>query len=96
MGYSGAVAHQLANRMVLETPRLEQSENLMRKVLHDIQFEGFLIPKGWLVRIGIQESQYDAAIFPYPHDFNFDRFLTGSYGPKQYSAFNRNRVWARA
>jgi cytochrome P450 len=80
-------AHQLANRIVLETLRLEQSEYLMRKALHDIQFEGFLIPKGWLVRIGIRESHRDPEIFSNPHEFNPDRFLTGSYGPKQYSPF---------
>jgi cytochrome P450 len=80
-------AHQLAHRIVLETLRLEQSEYLMRKALHDIQFEGFLIPKGWLVRIGIRESHRDPEIFSNPHEFNPDRFLTGSYGPKQYSPF---------
>ena len=71
---------------MLETLRLERSEYLMRKALHDIHFEGFLIPKGWLVRIGIRESHRDAKILN-PHDFNPDRFLTGSYEPKQYSPF---------
>jgi cytochrome P450 len=80
-------AHQLANRIVLETLRLEQSEYLMRKALHDIDFEGFLIPKGWLVRIGIRESHRDAQIFTNPDDFNPDRFLATSIGPKQYSPF---------
>ena len=80
-------AHQLANRIVLETLRLEQSEYLMRKALHDIHFEGFLIPKGWLVRIGIRESHRDAKIFANPHDFNPDRFLTGSYGTQAVFAF---------
>jgi cytochrome P450 len=79
--------YELANRIALETLRLEQSEYLMRKAIHDIRFKGFLIPKGWLVRIGIRESHRDADIFPNPHDFNPDRFLTGSYGPKQYSPF---------
>lgn len=80
-------AHQLASRIVLETLRLEQSEYLMRKALHDIHFGGFLIPKGWLVRIGIRESHRDPEIFANPHEFNPDRFLTGTYGPKQYSPF---------
>ncbi|WNM57241.1 cytochrome P450 [Candidatus Nitrospira allomarina] len=80
-------AHQLGNRVVLETLRLEQSEYLMRKALRDIEFEGFLIPKGWLVRIGIRESHRDADIFPNPNAFNPDRFLTTSIGPKQYSPF---------
>ena len=46
-------AQDLARRVVLETLRLEQSEYIMRKALHDLHFEGFLIPKGWLVRMGL-------------------------------------------
>ncbi len=80
-------AHQLANRMVLETVRLEQSEYLMRKALHDIEFEGWLIPKGWLVRIGVRESHRDPEIFKNPDDYNPDRFLETSYGPMQFSPF---------
>jgi cytochrome P450 len=79
--------HQLAQCIALETLRLEQSEYLMRKALHDIHFEGFLIPKGWLIRIGIRESHRDEEIFAHPHDFNPDRFLTGAYGSRQYSPF---------
>jgi len=80
-------AHQLAHRIVLETLRLEQSEYLMRKALHDIQFEGFVIPKGWLVRICIRESHRDKEIFADPNAFNPDRFCTSPYGSKQYSPF---------
>jgi cytochrome P450 len=80
-------AHQLANRIVLETLRLEQSEYLMRRTLHDIHFNGFLIPKGWLVRIGIRESHRDPGIFADANDFNPDRFASSSYGSKQYSPF---------
>lgn len=80
-------AHKLANGIVLETLRLEQSEYLMRKALHDIQFEGFVIPKGWLVRIGIRESHRDKEIFADPNAFNPDRFCTSPYGSKQYSPF---------
>ena len=91
-------AHQLANRIVLETLRLEQSEYLMRKALHDIHFEGFLIPKGWLVRIGIRESHRDAKIFANPHDLIPIAFLQALTDPSSIRllGFNRNRVWARA
>ena len=68
-------AQDLAHRVVLETLRLEQSEYLMRKALHDLHFEGFLIPKGWLVRIGVRESHRDRAIYEDPHVFNPDRFI---------------------
>ena len=72
---------------MLETLRLEQSEYLMRKALHDLHFEGFLIPKGWLVRIGVRESHRDGAIYDDPHVFNPDRFLANLYGIRQYSPF---------
>jgi cytochrome P450 len=83
----GQSALQLAHRIVLETLRLEQSEYLMRRALHDIHFAGFLIPKGWLVRINIRESHRDATIFANPHDFDPDRFVTTPHGSRQFSPF---------
>ena len=80
-------AQDLAHRVVLETLRLEQSEYLMRKALHDLHFEGFLIPKGWLVRIGVRESHRDRAIYEDPHVFNPDRFIANFQGTGQYSPF---------
>lgn len=80
-------AHKLAHGIVFETLRLEQTEYLMRKALHDVQFEGFVIPKGWLVRIGIRESHRDKDIFADPNAFNPDRFCTSPYGSNQYSPF---------
>ena len=80
-------AQDLARRVVLETLRLEQSEYIMRKALHDLHFEGFLIPKGWLVRIGVRESHRDGAIYDDPHSFNPDRFLANPYRIRQYSPF---------
>lgn len=80
-------AGDLAHRIVLETLRLEQSEYLMRRALRDIHFEGFLVPKGWLVRIGIRESHRDGRIFDQPHAFNPDRFLARVHGTRQYSPF---------
>lgn len=80
-------AHELANRIVLETLRLEQSDYLTRRALRDIPFEGFVIPKGWLLRICIRESHRDKEIFADPNAFNPDRFCTSPYGSKQYSPF---------
>ena len=49
----------LAARVVLETLRLRQSEFIFRATLQDIEFRGFLIPRGWLVRICVWESHRD-------------------------------------
>jgi len=65
----------LANRIVMETLRLHQSERLDREVVEDIEVDGFTIPKGWLLRIRVRESHRDPDVFEDPHTFNPDRFL---------------------
>lgn len=67
-------ASRLADRIVRETLRLEQSEYLMRRAIRDIDFAGFHIPRGWLVRICVRESHRDPSVFPDPHAFDPDRF----------------------
>ena len=67
-----------ARHIVLETLRMEQSEYLMRHALTDIEFNGYTIPKGWLVRIGVRESHLDCNTFQKPEEFNPDRFLKGT------------------
>jgi cytochrome P450 len=64
----------LASRIVMETLRLEQSEYLMRKVRKEIRFNGFVIPKGWLLRICIRESHRSAEVYENPDTFNPNRF----------------------
>lgn len=65
----------LANRIVMETLRLHQSERLDREVVEDIVVDGYTIPKGWLLRVRISESHRNADVFKDPHAFNPDRFL---------------------
>lgn len=61
--------------IVLETLRLEQSEYLMRMALDNIEFHGFTIPRGWLIRIGVRESHLDKRFFAHADRFDPDRFL---------------------
>ena len=83
----GAQPSDLATRVVLETLRLEQSEFLYRRVVKPIDFEGFHIPAGWILRICIQESHRDAETFADPATFNPDRFLGQAYAKSEYATF---------
>lgn len=69
----------LANRMVSETVRLEQSEYLHRRAIEDIRFRGVVIPKGWLIHGCIHESHRDPTVFENPDLFDPDRFLRHHY-----------------
>jgi cytochrome P450 len=77
----------LASRIVSECLRLEQSENVNRAAHADVHFAGFLIPKGWLVRVCVRESHRDPAVFPDPDRFDPDRFLGRRYARAEYSPF---------
>ena len=82
----------LASRIVMETLRLEQSEYLMRKVRKEIRFNGFVIPKGWLLRICIRESHRSAEVYENPDTFNPNRFLTHDYTRSEHSPFGASRI----
>jgi cytochrome P450 len=77
----------LATRVVMETLRLEQSEYLYRVTTRRIEHAGFVIPRGWLVRLCVRESHRDPAVFADPEEFNPDRFLDRSFTRHQYSPF---------
>jgi cytochrome P450 len=76
-----------ADRFVDETLRLRQSEYLYRTAAGPIEFEGFSIPMGWLVRLCIRESHTAAATFERPKEFDPDRFLNATYPPERYQPF---------
>jgi len=76
-----------AECIVKETLRLEQSEYLYRKTVKPLEFEGFVVPEGWLVRLLIQESHRDPAVFPEPDRFNPGRFANRIYTRAEYSPF---------
>ena len=70
-----------------ETLRLEQSEYLLRIATEDLDFEGFTIPRGWVVRVCVQESHRDPEVFPHPDAFDPDRFQEGHPPPTEYAPF---------
>ena len=82
-----AGATSLADRFVDETLRLRQSEYLYRTTSDAIEFEGFAIPAGWLVRLCIRESHTSPDVFERPKEFNPDRFLNTTFSQEQYQPF---------
>ncbi|MFL5674548.1 MAG: cytochrome P450 [Chloroflexota bacterium] len=77
----------LARHVVQETLRLEQSEFITRRATEDIRWAGFLIPKGWRIRICVRESHRSAAMFPDPDRFDPDRFIAARPDHEAYSPF---------
>jgi cytochrome P450 len=73
---TGPAVTGLADRMVRETLRMRQSEFILRRANTDIEFMGFVIPRGWHVRLCVAESHRSADVFPDPDRFDPDRFLT--------------------
>jgi cytochrome P450 len=77
----------LASRVVKETLRLEQSEYLLRSAREDLEVDGKIIPKGWLVRLCIREGHRDPAVFEDPERFDPDRFKDRTYTSREYAPF---------
>lgn len=84
---AGGSQKDLATRIVMETLRLEQSEYLYRVTRRAVEFKGFRIPRGWLVRICVNESHRDPRVFDRPDEFCPDRFLHHAFNRNQYSPF---------
>lgn len=77
----------LADAFVLEVLRMDQSERLMRTVRQDIVFDGFVIPKGALVRVCMWEAHKDSEAFADPFDFNPSRFTPMEKSVNRFSPF---------
>jgi cytochrome P450 len=45
-----------------------------REVLESCEFQGYRLPKGWIVSYGINNTHLDATVYPEPDHFNPDRF----------------------
>lgn len=82
----------LAERIVSETLRLDQSEFLRRTATAPFDFAGYHVPKNWGVRICVRESHRDAAVFENPEQFDPDRFLRQTYPPRVFSPFGIGRT----
>ncbi len=79
----------LLERIVLETLRMNQSEYLYRRLDETVVFDGFRLPRGWLLRICVWESHRSADSFDAPERFDPDRFLDDEIGAARYSPFGR-------
>ncbi len=77
----------VAHRVVQETLRMEQSEYLYREVVRPFEINGFHVPAGWLLRVCVQESHRDPAIFPDPDRFDPERFAGRGVSRRDYSPF---------
>jgi len=86
-----AAGDDLAARLVTETLRLHQSEYLVRRALTDIRYAGFVIPRGWLVRVCVRESHRDPEVFPDPNAFDPDRHRDRSFPRHQLAPFGGDR-----
>ena len=80
-----------ADRIVAETLRLEQSEYLYREAREDVRWKGFLIPKGWLVRVCTRDAHRQERHFPDPERFDPDRFLHRQMHHDEYAPFGMGR-----
>jgi cytochrome P450 len=78
---------RLADRIVMETLRLEQSEYLYRRVVTGFRHGGFDFPAGWHVRLCVRESHRRADVFASPDSFDPDRFLGRTPSKLEYSPF---------
>ncbi len=76
-----------ADSFVLEVLRSDQSERLVRRALHDLEFEGRSIPAGSLVRLCMWEAHHDGSVFPDPYRFDPTRFVGRVPGPDEFSPF---------
>lgn len=83
----GGVDDGVARAMVLETLRHDQTERLMREVLKDLVFDGYLIPRHAMVRLCLWESHRDPGSFADPQRFDPERFLVESPRRESFAPF---------
>jgi cytochrome P450 len=81
----------LGERVIRESLRLEQSEFLNRRTTQDIRFHGYVLPKGWRIRICVREAHRSPEVFERPTEFDPDRFLGNHHPPAEYSPFGLYR-----
>jgi cytochrome P450 len=75
----------LAVLMIKEMLRMERSEYIFRKAVKDIRYQGFTIPRNWIVRVCIRDGHRDSRTFANPDAFDPDRFRSRTFGRQEYS-----------
>jgi cytochrome P450 family 110 len=78
---------RLAEACVLETLRLNQAEQIVRRALKPFSLEGHYIPKGSLITVMMRETHRDPEIFPEPDTFRPRRFVERTFSNDEYSPF---------
>lgn len=78
----------LATNFVNETLRRHQSEYFYREVVRPIEFSGYHIPKGWLLRVCVREAHDDPDVFEDPLTFRPERFDGRKYSRTEYCPFS--------
>ena len=81
----------VAERVIRESLRLEQSEFLLRRTTREIAFQGYRLPNRWRVRICIREAHRASDTFDRPTEFDPDRFLQSGYTATEYAPFGLYR-----
>jgi cytochrome P450 len=84
-------ARALAQAVVLETLRLEQSEYIYRVTARELDVDGFTIPAGWFVRLCVRESHRSAVVFPDPERFDPARFVGQAPPDAAFAPFGLGR-----
>lgn len=77
----------LDTRIVMETLRLAQSEFIARRVVRPFKINGYYVPRDWWLRVCVNESHRDPAVFPSPETFDPDRFDNRRYTIAEYAPF---------
>lgn len=74
-------------RAVLEALRLAQSEYIYRRVLRPIEVDGFVVPRGWFLRICVAESHRLDPPFERPTVFDPDRHRGRRFSAHEFAPF---------
>ena len=77
----------LADRFIMETFRMGQSESITRKIIREFSWNNLVFSKGWLLRVRLKEAHRDASVYDEAHQFNPDRFLDKTYTSEEYCPF---------
>ncbi|KAG2316398.1 hypothetical protein Bca52824_019520 [Brassica carinata] len=71
--------------VIFETSRLATIVNgVLRKTTHDLELNGYLIPKGWRIYVYTREINYDTSLYDDPMIFNPWRWMEKSLESKSY------------
>ncbi|XP_010528424.1 PREDICTED: cytochrome P450 85A2-like [Tarenaya hassleriana] len=71
--------------VIFEASRLATIVNgVLRKTTHDMEFNGYFIPKGWRIYVYTRELNYDTSLYQDPFTFNPWRWMDKNLETKNY------------